>query len=83
MEHTLTPPMSIAQVAALFGVRTETVRRWCQAGKIAHSRPPGGDYLIARSVVQQFLPAEAPGQLESDRQRTKRVAAAKAAIKNL
>ena len=77
------PPLSTSEVARLMGVTIESVRRWCKSGKIAHSRTPGGDYLIARSVVEQYLPRETAGEMESRAQRTKRASKAREAIRSL
>ena len=54
------PPRKITagQVAALFGVRVETVRRWADDGKLRCTRTLGGDRRFDAAYVQQLLDAQ-------------------------
>ncbi|QGH78545.1 MerR-like helix-turn-helix DNA binding domain protein [Microbacterium phage Kaijohn] len=47
--------LTAGQVAELFGVRVETVRRWADAGKIPCMRTLGGDRRFDPAVVQRIL----------------------------
>lgn len=47
--------LTAGQVAELFGVRVETVRRWCETGKIRCTRTLGGDRRFDAEYVQQLL----------------------------
>ena len=47
--------LTAGQVAELFGVRVETVRRWADAGKIPCTRTLGGDRRFDPAVVQRIL----------------------------
>ena len=51
------PPRKITagQVAELFGVRVETVRRWADDGKLRCTRTLGGDRRFDAGYVQQLL----------------------------
>jgi excisionase family DNA binding protein len=45
MSDTTLPPLLMltsSEVAAMFGVDTETVSRWARAGKLTSIRTPGG-----------------------------------------
>jgi excisionase family DNA binding protein len=48
-ESAESPPaemLSVAAVAAHFGVTPQAVYKWCEAGKIDYERTPGGSYRI-------------------------------------
>lgn len=48
-DETTQPPaevLSVAEVAAHFGVTPQAVYKWCEAGKIEYERTPGGSYRI-------------------------------------
>lgn len=77
------PPLKPSEVAKLLNVLTKTVTLWCQQGKIAATKLPGGHWRIARSVVAEFLPDETPEQFEGERARSRRIAAALADIEKL
>ncbi|AVR56175.1 helix-turn-helix DNA binding domain protein [Microbacterium phage BonaeVitae] len=47
--------LTAGQVAELFGVRVETVRRWADAGRLPCTRTLGGDRRFDAAVVQQLL----------------------------
>lgn len=49
--------LTAGQVAALFGVRIETVRRWADDGKIPYTRTLGGDRRFDAAVVEALLQA--------------------------
>lgn len=49
--------LTAGQVAELFGVRIETVRRWSDAGKIRCTRTLGGDRRYDAEHVRQLLDA--------------------------
>jgi excisionase family DNA binding protein len=50
-------PLTLSQVAALFGVSPQTVRDWANAGKLAHFRTPSGQRRFRRADVDAFLTA--------------------------
>jgi molybdopterin-binding protein len=43
------------QVADLLGVSVDTVRRWCDDGRLATTRSDGGHRLIAGAELARFL----------------------------
>lgn len=43
-----------AEVAALFRVSTDTVRRWAETGNISHFLTPSGRLRFRRSDVEAF-----------------------------
>lgn len=43
------------QVAELLGVSVDTVRRWCDEGKLATTRSPGGHRLIPGAELARML----------------------------
>lgn len=49
--------LTAGQVAELFGVRVETVRRWADEGKLRCTRTLGGDRRFDAEYVQQVLDA--------------------------
>lgn len=51
-DRLLTP----GEVAALFRVDPKTVTRWCQSGRLASVRTPGGHHRILESEVARHLP---------------------------
>jgi excisionase family DNA binding protein len=48
-----TPPWTCARLAALYGVRTETVWRWCREGRIKAIKI-GRSYYIPEHVATVF-----------------------------
>lgn len=44
-----------AQVADLLGVSVDTVRRWCDDGRLATSRSPGGHRLVSGPDLARYL----------------------------
>lgn len=77
------PILTVSQAAAMLGLSSGTVRMWCQKQRIPCSRTPGGHYLIARSVIDQFLPPETEEKAEANRDRKKRASKAREACRNL
>lgn len=53
------------QVAELLGVSVDTVRRWCDEGRLTSVRNPGGQRIVAGSDLVAFL-AERPEAYEPD-----------------
>lgn len=47
--------LSLPEAARRLDLHPATLRRWCVAGKIAHSKYPSGQVKIALDVVQQIL----------------------------
>ncbi|MFF0912000.1 HTH DNA binding protein [Exiguobacterium phage phiExGM16] len=47
--------LTAGQVAELFGVRVETVRRWCEDGKLRCTRTLGGDRRFDADYIAQKL----------------------------
>ncbi|AYD86271.1 MerR-like helix-turn-helix DNA binding domain protein [Microbacterium phage Efeko] len=47
--------LTAGQVAALFGVRVETVRRWADDGKLTCTRTLGGDRRFDPEYVDRML----------------------------
>lgn len=50
--------LTAGEVAELFGVRVETVRRWADEGKLRCTRTLGGDRRFDRRHVMQLLNRE-------------------------
>lgn len=48
-----------AQVAELLGVSVDTVRRWCDEGKLATTRSSGGHRLISGPDLARYLTEQA------------------------
>lgn len=46
---------SATQVAELLGVTADTIRRWCDEGRLASSRPEGGHRSISGVDLASFL----------------------------
>jgi excisionase family DNA binding protein len=47
--------LTAGQVAELFGVRVETVRRWSDDGKLRCTRTLGGDRRYDAAYIDQLL----------------------------
>jgi len=54
---TTTDLLSTAQVAALVNVHPETVRRWCDSGRLRAIRLPSGVWRVRRSDLDALLAA--------------------------
>lgn len=48
------------EAAALLGLSVDTVRRWCDDGRLAHTRAPGGRRLIDAADLARVLTETAP-----------------------
>lgn len=48
------------EAAALLGLSVDTVRRWCDDGRLAHQRGPGGQRLIDGADLARILVETAP-----------------------
>jgi len=48
---------TIEDVAKMFGVNPETVRRWCRSGKLKFFKLPGkkGEYRISMEDIKDFI----------------------------
>jgi excisionase family DNA binding protein len=46
--------VDLAAAAAYLGVHFTTLRRWADAGKIAHIRTPGGRRRFSQTDLEQF-----------------------------
>ena len=51
--------LTAGQVAELFGVRVETVRRWADDGKLRCTRTLGGDRRFDADYIDRMLSGEA------------------------
>ena len=51
--------LTAGQVAELFGVRVETVRRWADDGKLRCTRTLGGDRRFDADYIDRLLDADA------------------------
>ena len=74
-EERTRPPdemLSVAEVAAHFGVTPQAVYKWCEAGKIEYERTPGGSYRIPAA---QFDWARGQGGRRARREITERLLA--------
>ena len=49
--------ISTEEAARLLGVSQQSVRKWCQSGKIRAKTTPGGFYKIERSELERFRQA--------------------------
>jgi excisionase family DNA binding protein len=47
--------LTAGQVAELFGVRVETVRRWADDGKLRCTRTLGGDRRFDAAYIEEML----------------------------
>jgi excisionase family DNA binding protein len=47
--------LRIGAGATQLGVSVDTLRTWCDAGKVPCWRTPGGERRIRRSVIEQML----------------------------
>src|SRR3954447_12689093 len=54
-----------AQVAELAGVSVDTVRRWCDEGRLATTRTEGGHRLVDGADLARFL-TDRPAAYEPD-----------------
>lgn len=53
---TTTPPLlTVAEVAEIYRVDPETVRRWLKAGRLNYVRLPGGGYRIPADTELRSL----------------------------
>ena len=51
---------SITEIAAAFGVTTQTIRNWADRGWLPSSRTPGGTRRFPRSILEQSAGLNAP-----------------------
>ena len=51
---------SITEIAAVFGVTTQTIRNWADRGWLPSSRTPGGTRRFPRSILEQSAGLNAP-----------------------
>lgn len=54
-----------SEIAALLGVSGETVRRWCDEGRLATTRSTAGHRLVAGAELARYL-SEQPTPFEPD-----------------
>jgi excisionase family DNA binding protein len=47
--------LTVAEVAARFGVSTKTVARWVTAGKLSCIRTPGGHRRFPEATIRRVL----------------------------
>lgn len=52
-ENPIAELLPIGQVARIFGVTVETVRRWNREGRIQSERTPGGQRRFTRAEVER------------------------------
>lgn len=60
-----TPPIkthTVQDVADIFDISVDVVRRWIHLGKLDAILTPGGQYRIRDDVVQRFLTTPAPAR---------------------
>lgn len=55
------------EAASLLGISVDTVRRWCDDGRLAHTRGPGGQRLIDAADLARILTETAPADPTADR----------------
>lgn len=57
--------LSAKEVAALYGVSVQTVRRWAREGKLPAKRPTGGKYYFSTINIEAFggsIKSEVPNE---------------------
>ena len=47
--------LNVAQVAEIFNVKPQTVRRWAEQGRLKHIHTPGKGLRIPQDEVKRFL----------------------------
>lgn len=62
------------EAAALLGISVDTVRRWCDAGRLAHTRGTGGRRLIDAADLARVLAETAPENPTAERPTARRSA---------
>lgn len=55
------------EAAALLGTSVDTVRRWCDDGRLAHTRGSGGQRLVDGAALARLLTETADGNPTADR----------------
>lgn len=58
MNHTHEPPLSTGTLAKLYGIAAGTVRRWCEDGRLPHTRTLGGHIRVRPTDLAQLLDRE-------------------------
>lgn len=48
-------PLSVGEAAERLGVDAKSVTRWCNEGKLAHFRLPGGHRRIPAAAVESIV----------------------------
>lgn len=62
------------EAAALLGLSVDTVRRWCDDGRLAHTRGAGGQRLIDGADLARLLTETAPEDPTASRPTVRRSA---------
>ncbi len=55
------------EAAALLGLSVDTVRRWCDDGRLAHTRDANGRRLVDAADLARLLTETAPDNATADR----------------
>ncbi len=61
--------LELSEASKMLGVHFSTLRRWADAGKVAHTRTPGGRRRFAREEIEKLLgptqPQPLPNSIET------------------